>query len=81
MAQLEGHQIEGTKAQHLPEARKSAKEAGYMALIGAKADADCAKVNVPGGISRERACCNLFEPETNQTIVFSCGTCEHQRQK
>jgi hypothetical protein len=50
--------------------------AGYMELTGAQKDGDCEIVEVDGGISRDRACCNLFWPSSEQTTKFSCGTCE-----
>ena len=72
--------IEGTKAMGLPAVRKSAEEAGYMELRGAGKDGDCSEVKVPGGISREKGCCNEFEPQSDDTEVFSCGTCEYKRE-
>jgi len=50
--------------------------AGYMELQGAQKDADCEIVEVDGGISSKRGCCNLFWPKDEQVKVFSCGTCE-----
>ncbi len=73
--------IEGTEARELPEARKSAKEAGYLELKDAIKDGDCEKVDVPGGVSFELGCCNLFEAESEDTDKFSCGTCEYKREK
>ena len=54
-------------------------QAGYMELAGAAKDADCEKVEVAGGVSRVRACCNHFSPEAKDTDKFSCGTCEYVR--
>lgn len=59
----------------------TAKEVDYMELVGAKKDGECSIVDVPGGISFERGCCNEFERESRYTTKFSCGTCEYQRQK
>jgi hypothetical protein len=52
--------------------------AGYMELEGASKDAECAIVQVKNGISRDRGCCNLFDPSKG-VAVFSCGTCEYVR--
>ncbi len=65
----------------MSDSRMSAKEAGYMTLIGAKPDGDCSKVNVPSGVSLERGCCNLFSRESRHTTKFSCGTCSFQEKK
>jgi hypothetical protein len=59
--------------------RLSAKEAGYMELAGAVKDGDCERVNVPGGISQELGCCNVFQPEASDTKKFSCGTCKFEK--
>lgn len=56
--------------------RVSAKEAGYMELPNAQKDADCDAVNVPGGVSSQGGCCNLFRP-AGQAQVFNCGSCTH----
>lgn len=58
------------------EKRMSPKAAGYMELTGAKKDADCYKVEVPGGVSKERGCCNEFKPETAKVTAFRCGNCK-----
>lgn len=55
----------------------SGAQAGYMELPGAVKDGDCRKVDVAGGVSKKRACCNHFHPENKSTTVFSCGTCEY----
>jgi hypothetical protein len=52
-------------------------QAGYMELTGAKKDAGCDKVEVAGGVSKERGCCNDFNPESNAVTAFKCGTCGH----
>jgi hypothetical protein len=62
-------------------ARVSAKDAGYMELPGAQKDADCKKVEVQGGVSRNLGCCNLFQLGENRTKRFSCGTCEYVKNR
>ena len=57
--------------------RISGAKAAYMELKGAKKDGDCSKVEVPGGISRDRGCCNLYSPQKDDTTVFDCGHCHH----
>lgn len=57
----------------------SAESAGYMELTDAKKDGDCEIVSVPGGISKELGCCNLFKPEDSFTKKFSCGTCRFEK--
>jgi hypothetical protein len=52
-----------------------------MELTGAIKDGDCSKVQVAGGVSLERGCCNEFEGESSATTKFSCGTCEYQTKK
>ncbi len=61
------------------DSRIPASKAGYMELVGAKKDGDCRKVNVSGGVSLERGCCNEFERESRYTTKFSCGTCTFQK--
>ena len=73
--------IEGTSTKSLPEARKSAKEAGYLELKNATKTGDCSEVNVPGGVSFNLACCNEFQAESDDTDRFSCGTCRYKREK
>ena len=63
------------------DARLSAAQAGYMELVGAKKDAECAKVRVTGGVSKELGCCNYFEPEAQSVTQFRCGTCEYKKGK
>jgi hypothetical protein len=58
--------------------RISGAQAGYMELVGAIKDADCYKVEVPGGVASNRGCCNEFEPKAKTTDKFSCGNCEHR---
>lgn len=57
--------------------RKSAKEVDYMELEGARKDADCERVEVEDGVSKERGCCNDFEHEKGKSLEFRCGTCEY----
>jgi hypothetical protein len=47
-----------------------------MELAGAQKDGDCSKVDVQGGVSLDRGCCNDFEPQDEQTDTFSCGNCK-----
>jgi hypothetical protein len=61
--------------------RLSAAQSGYMELVGAVKDADCRKVEVKGGVSKELGCCNEFQPEAKTTKKFSCGTCENLKPK
>lgn len=61
--------------------RISPKQAGYMELPGAKKDADCAKVEVAGGVSKGLGCCNIFELKSGAPKLFSCGTCEYLRKR
>lgn len=56
----------------LPEA-----QAGYMELQGATKDGDCSKVDVQGGVSLDKGCCNYFEPQDATTDAFSCGNCKY----
>ena len=65
----------------MADSRIPQSKAGYMELVGAKKDADCRKVNVSGGVSLERACCDHFQPESRYTTKFSCGTCSYQKPK
>lgn len=59
--------------------RLTAAQAGYMELASAKKDADCRKVEVAGGISKELGCCNEFQPEARTTKRFRCGDCEYRK--
>ncbi len=57
--------------------RLTAAQAGYMELSGAEKDAECRKVAVPGGVSKELGCCNEFQPESKYVKRFRCGDCEY----
>lgn len=57
--------------------RESAKSAEYMELANAVKDADCHKVEVPGGISQELGCCDYFQPKDQGVQEFECGECKH----
>lgn len=59
----------------------SAHAAGYMELRGAKKDGDCDAVNVPGGISLNLGCCNLFDPKARSVDRFRCEDCSHHVDK
>jgi hypothetical protein len=48
-----------------------------MELQGATKDGDCSKVDVQGGVSLDRGCCNEFEPQDASTDTFSCGNCKY----
>ena len=61
--------------------RTNAEDAGYMELEGARKDADCRKVEVKGGVSSERGCCNFFEPDSRKVRAFRCGLCEYVRER
>jgi hypothetical protein len=52
-------------------------QAGYMELQGAVKDGDCSKVDVQGGVSLDRGCCNEFEPQDETTDTFDCGNCKY----
>lgn len=54
----------------------SAETAGYMELRGAAKDGGCDLVTVPGGVSAEKGCCNLFDP-IQAAAEFNCRHCEH----
>lgn len=69
-------QPHGTFDQEHDGGRVSAQSAGYMELDGADKDGNCDLVDVPGGVSGERGCCNLFEPEAGAER-FACASCEH----
>jgi len=68
--------LESTKDLNLSK-RMSEEKAGYMELDGAEKDADCAKVDVAGGVSSDLGCCNEFDPEKGAQ-KFSCGSCEYR---
>lgn len=72
-------QAAADQAAQAGDTRASAEEAGYLELDGAQKDADCATVNVPGGVSSQGGCCNLWE-KAPQAANFSCGTCTKIKQ-
>jgi hypothetical protein len=74
---LEGRDRRIYRGRQVNDAKIPSAQAGYMELTGAQKDGDCRKVEVAGGVSRERGCCNEFKPEDDETIRFSCGTCEY----
>ncbi len=57
--------------------RISEQEAGYLELPGAKKDADCNVVEVDGGVSSERGCCNSFKWKSADVEYFRCGECKY----
>lgn len=57
--------------------RESAQSAEYMELVGAVKDADCRKVDVPGGVSSELGCCDRFKPRDQGVQEFECGECRY----
>jgi hypothetical protein len=59
--------------------RIPSSQAGYMELTGSVKDGDCKKVEVAGGVSQQRGCCNEFQPEKKDTTQFNCGNCEYVR--
>jgi hypothetical protein len=59
------------------EHRISAQEAGYLELPGAVKDADCEVVEVDGGVSSERGCCNSFGWKSRNVQGFKCGECKY----
>lgn len=58
------------------ETRISEQEAGYLELPGAVKDADCNVVEVEGGVSSDRGCCNSFGIQP-QSDSFKCGDCKY----
>jgi len=52
-------------------------QAGYMELAGAQKDGECQKVDVQGGVSLDKGCCNFFEPQDESTDQFKCGECKY----
>ncbi|MGH9483082.1 MAG: hypothetical protein ACRD1L_13420 [Terriglobales bacterium] len=62
--------------EHEVNSRLRERAAGYMELAGAHKDGDCGLVQVRGGVSGERGCCNLFDPSAGAQ-AFECSTCEH----
>ena len=59
--------------------RLTAKQVDYMELKGAHKDADCDKVYVVGGISKELGCCNAFKPRDSKVDELRCGECRFMR--
>jgi hypothetical protein len=59
------------------EHRITAQEAGYLELPGAVKDADCEVVEVDGGVSSERGCCNSFGWKSADVEYFRCGECKY----
>jgi hypothetical protein len=59
------------------EHRISAQQAGYLELPGAVKDADCEVVEVDGGVSSERGCCNSFGWKSRNVHGFKCGECKY----
>jgi hypothetical protein len=55
--------------------------AGYMELAGAEKDGGCKKVEVAGGVSQKKGCCNFFQPESVKADQFRCGECEYVRDR
>lgn len=55
----------------------SAEDAEYMELAGARKDADCRKVEVKGGVSKDLGCCDKFQPDNRGVKAFRCGLCEY----
>lgn len=53
----------------------TAQAAGYMELGGAVKDGSCSIVNVTGGISLRKGCCNLYRPKA-AADEFRCGECK-----
>lgn len=52
------------------------QEAGYLELPGAQKDAQCDIVDVPGGVSSQKGCCNSFRAQPDAQ-GFNCGSCTH----
>lgn len=57
-------------------AKVSSQEANYKELPGATKNAECDKVNVPGGVSSEGGTCSLWRGQP-QAQGFTCGDCVH----
>ena len=56
-------------------------KAGYMELRGARKDANCRKVEVAGGVSKQLGCCNYFQPKKDSVQQFDCGNCEYVKSR
>jgi hypothetical protein len=59
------------------ENRITAEQAGYLELPNAVKDADCDVVEVDGGVSSERGCCNSFGWKSPDVEYFRCGECRY----
>ena len=57
--------------------RITAEQAGYLELPGAMKDSDCEVVEVEGGVSSERGCCNSYAWRSANPKGFSCGECKY----
>lgn len=57
--------------------RITAEQAGYLELPDAVKDADCEVVEVDGGVSSERGCCNAYAWRSGNPKGFSCGECKY----
>lgn len=57
--------------------RITAEQAGYLELPDAVKDADCEIVEVEGGVSSERGCCNSYGWRSANPKGFSCGECKY----
>lgn len=57
--------------------RITAEQAGYLELPDAVKDADCSVVEVDGGVSSDRGCCNSFGWKTEDVKKFACGECKY----
>lgn len=57
--------------------RITAVQAGYLELPDAVKDADCEVVEVDGGVSSERGCCNSYAWRSGNPKGFSCGECKY----
>lgn len=55
--------------------KMSATAAGYMELEGAVKDGGCKIVNVSGGVSQKKGCCNEYKPQQGAD-EFRCGECK-----
>lgn len=67
----EGEETETQDAVRIP-----ADKAGYVELPGAVKDGDCNVVQVSGGISKQKGCCNNFALGKGAPKEFKCGSCK-----
>lgn len=72
-------QAAGDQSAQAGDTRATPEEAGYLELEGAQKDADCQLVNVPGGVSSAKGCCNIWDTVPGAQ-AFSCGTCTKIKQ-